>query len=75
MNNYPDTASTWKGRLLMHISAYDTKNPEMKVVPLDAEFKKEIIEKDVFKYEEFEIMAEVGMGICLSGKKEYRIRI
>lgn len=35
MNDYPDLASTWKGRILMHISSFDTKNPEMKVANLD----------------------------------------
>lgn len=39
MNDFPEIASTWKGRILTHISIYDTKSPEMKVVPLDADFK------------------------------------
>ena len=39
MNENPEYASTWKGRTLMHISSFDIKNPEMKVVPLDPEFK------------------------------------
>jgi hypothetical protein len=28
MNHFPEFASTWKGRTLMHISCTDTKNPE-----------------------------------------------
>lgn len=39
MNLFPEFASTWKGRILMHISCVDTKNPEMKVQKLDEEFK------------------------------------
>ena len=35
MNDYPETASTWKGRVLLHMSVFDTKSPELKVVPLD----------------------------------------
>lgn len=31
MNLYPEVASTWKGRTLIHVSCEDTKNPEMKV--------------------------------------------
>jgi len=34
MNNYPEFASTWKGRILMHITCADVKNPEMKVEKL-----------------------------------------
>jgi hypothetical protein len=39
MNDFPELASTWKGRILMHISSEDTKNPEMKKCPLSTEFK------------------------------------
>jgi hypothetical protein len=39
MNDNPEMASTWKGRTLMHLTAYDIKNPEMKVAPLDMDFK------------------------------------
>lgn len=39
MNNNPEISSTWKGRILMHLSSYDIKNPVMKVDPLDSEFK------------------------------------
>ena len=35
MNDNPEYGSTWKGRTLMHISAYDVKNPEMKIAVLD----------------------------------------
>ena len=35
MNNYPEFASTWKGRILMHISCVDVKNPEMKIEKLN----------------------------------------
>jgi hypothetical protein len=39
MNEFPEAASTWKGRILMHVEAFDTKNPEMKVIPIDQDFK------------------------------------
>jgi hypothetical protein len=34
MNNNPEYASTWKGRILVHYSAEDTKDPEMKMLPV-----------------------------------------
>jgi hypothetical protein len=43
MNDYPEIASTWKGRILTHISVYDTKAPEMKVAALDADFKQQCL--------------------------------
>jgi hypothetical protein len=75
MNENPEMASFWKGRILMHISSFDVKNPEMKVVPLSADFKAQIAAAGAFDYNEFEIIAEIGAGICLPGKKKYHIRI
>ena len=34
MNNNPDFASTWKGRILMHVECDDAEQPEMRVEPL-----------------------------------------
>lgn len=48
MNNYPEVASTWKGRILMHVQTFDTKNPEMKVTPLDAEFKNKCVKEGAY---------------------------
>jgi len=31
MNEKPEYASTWKGRMLMHFSCEDVKEPEMKI--------------------------------------------
>ena len=39
MNDNPEIASTWKGRILMHLSSFDTKTPEMKIAVLDPDFK------------------------------------
>jgi len=75
MNEFPEIASTWKGRILMHIQAYDTKNPEMKLAPLDPEFKNKCMKEGAFNLEEFEIIAEFGSGICLPGNKKYKVRI
>jgi len=35
MNNYPEFASTWKGRMLVQVLCEDVKNPELKVSKLD----------------------------------------
>ncbi len=75
MNMYPEFASTWKGRILIHTSCIDTKNPEMKVSRLDEEFKQLLAKTRAFDIHEFEIMAEIGGGICLPGKKKYSVKI
>lgn len=48
MNEFPELASTWKGRILMHISAADTKNPEMKVQALTPELKNKFVDMGAF---------------------------
>lgn len=75
MNEFPEIASTWKGRILMHVQAYDTKNPEMKLAVLDPEFKTAAMKSGAFNQEEYEIIAEFGSGICLPGNKKYKVRI
>ena len=39
MNENPEFASTWKGRILMHISCTDTKQSEIKLNPIDLDYK------------------------------------
>lgn len=34
MNNNPDSATLWKGRVLMHVRAFETKAPEKGVFDL-----------------------------------------
>lgn len=75
MNDYPEFASTWKGRILIHAETTDTKNPEMKVAKLGNEFKSQIMKSGALAYQEYEVIAEVGGGIALPGKKKYSVRI
>jgi len=75
MNDFPEVASTWKGRILMHIQCYETKNPEMKVAPIEAEFKTQCMKTGAFDQQEYEIIAEFGSGISLPDKKKYKVRI
>lgn len=39
MNEFPEFASTWKGRILMNVQTTDVKNPEMKVAKISNEYK------------------------------------
>ena len=50
MNEYPEVASTWKGRILIHTETTDTKNPEMKKAKLSNEFKSGIMKSGAYNY-------------------------
>ena len=58
MNSNPEAASTWKGRVLMQVSAEKTEKPLCQMRPL----KEEDIKSAEFylQHREFEIIAEVG---------------
>lgn len=73
MNNNPELASTWKGRLLVQFYSEDTKHPEMKIQPITPELKQSAA--SWVQQNEFEIAAEIGAGICLPDSNKYRIKI
>jgi len=44
MNDNPEFASQWKGRLLMHISCEESKHPEKKEISLEPHIKQAAID-------------------------------
>lgn len=73
MNENPDLASTWKGRILMKVTAEKTEKPEIK--------KQSVEQEDIdgaFPFKEpheYEIMVEFGMGIALPSSSKYTLKI
>ena len=63
MNENPEIASNWKGRILMQVTAEKTDKPTCIIKDLD---QKDIEKaKPYLNPHEFEIIAEVGQGIAL----------
>lgn len=76
MNDNPELASAWKGRILMHVECHAADHPERIVRPLDEGIKNAIMELKLLEEREYDIIAEVGMGICLPEySSEYKIMI
>lgn len=75
MNEYPEIASTWKGRILIQTICFDTKNPEMKVQAIEPELKNKLMKSGVFDQHEYECMIEFITGISLPGSKKYKLRL
>ncbi len=63
MNNNPELGSTWKGRVLMQVHVEKTEKPIIKVSDLDDKVK--LIANPSMLMKEYEVMAEVGIGISL----------
>ena len=90
MNENPELASDWKGRVLMHLQACDAQYPEFNVVDASEELLALCKEQKCYEPRKFELIFEVGAGICLpqtdggglfSGNKskkegiKYRVRV
>lgn len=73
MNNNPDLGSTWKGRILMQVVAEKTDKPIIKCVDMDE--KTRDICTPYTNPHDFEIIAEIGLGIALPEAKKYNVKI
>jgi hypothetical protein len=73
MNANPDLASTWKGRILMQVTAEKTEGPQIKL----QELQEDVVHtcNPYLIPHEFELIAEVGQGIALPEAKKYNVKI
>ena len=60
MNENPEMASTWKGRILIQVECADSDRPEMKVMEIERGIKQNAIDGGYFEDETYDIIAEVG---------------
>ena len=63
MNENPELASNWKGRILMQIECFETEKPVAKIINID----KEIVgDANQFKLtKNYQMIAEVGQCVAL----------
>lgn len=73
MNENPDLGSYWKGRILMQIAAEKTEKPLCICQKLTEEVKE--LANPYLAEKEYEIIAEIGQGVCLPGNEKYSIMI
>ena len=63
MNENPEAASNWQGRILVYLKARDEEHPKLEVSHLDQQLI--TAAKPFFELNEYEVMAELSAGICL----------
>lgn len=73
MNENPEIASNWKGRVLLQVTCHKTDKPVAKVCSIDPELVKEAQERLI--PQDYTILAEVGQGICLPEKRKYKVKL
>ena len=73
MNLNPEIASFWKGRILMQVTAEKTDKPEMKVIDVDPDARREA--QRYMGNREYIVLAEASQGICLPSDDKYKLKI
>ena len=75
MNENPEFGSAWLGRCLIHIECTAAKHPERREQAVAGDVKQQAIDLGLFTQNEYEIIAELGLGICLPGYENYTVKI
>jgi hypothetical protein len=73
MNEDPQLASFWKGRILMQIVCEETEKPVAKVEKIADEIVMDA--KAFMRDKEYDVIAEVGQGVALPKNKKYSVKI
>jgi hypothetical protein len=73
MNEHPEIASNWKGRVLMQVCCEETEKPIVKVQKIDSEVVAEF--RKYADKRKFDIIAEIGQAVALPKQKEYTVKM
>lgn len=73
MNENPELASNWKGRVLMQIECFETEKPVCKVANIDDEIIMEA--KGYTNNKKYQMIAEVGQAVALPYNDKFSVKI
>jgi hypothetical protein len=73
MNEDPNTASNWKGRVLMQITCEPTEKPVAKVEAIPEDVLNQA--KAFLRNKEYEVIAEIGQAVALPKHKKYSVKM
>ena len=73
MNENPELASNWKGRVLMQIECYQTDKPICQITNVEDRI---IAKSEEFKVKrKYQMIAEIGQGIALPYNNKFSVKI
>ena len=76
MNDNPEMASHWRGRMLLEISSEECDKPKKGVEKLDPAVRDAAKEAGYYDDEEYEIWCEFGQGVALpKADEKYQVRL
>ena len=73
MNENPEVASFWKGRVLIQVDCEKTEKPVAKVEDIDDEYIMKA--QDYLAMKHYRIVAEVGQCVALPEPKKYTVKL
>lgn len=74
MNENPENASTWKGRILVEYWCEDYKYPTFEKKPIPADFDRYMFNIQT-QPAQYLIIGEFGTGMCLPAEETYRMQL
>ena len=77
MNDNPEVASTWKGRVLVEYWVEDCKFPEFKIRNIDVKdnFDRAKFAEMTNKASEYTVAIELGSGFVLPSEQKYKLKL
>ena len=75
MNDNPEMASHWRGRMLLEITCEECDKPKKGVEKLAPDVREAANEAGYFGEEEYEVFLEFGQGISLPKDEKYHARL
>lgn len=73
MNQNPEEASNWKGRIVVEYWCIDHKYPEFKINNIPANFDTRLYERTISPNRYF-IIGEFGSALCLPSQEKYKLK-
>jgi hypothetical protein len=74
MNEHPESASTWKGRILVEYWCEDYKYPTFEKKPIPPDFDRYCFD-NALEPREYVVIGEFGTGMCLPSNESYRLKL
>ena len=73
MNEHPEYASQWKGRVLFHVSVEETDKPVAKTTLIDQDLVEN--SKDAADNKEYALICQIGQAVALPSVDKYNIKV
>jgi len=75
MNEHPEYASQWKGRVLVQVTKEKTEKPLAKMIDICEDDITKMKESGALELKKYTFIAQIGQAVCLPSDKKYNIKV